>query len=364
MMRNRPPFSSERRAAVGDVLHAEDINYTQVRAFDRDHTIAFLPISALEVHGPHLPLGSDLFTARWMAEDTAKAFAAVHPDWTVVRFLPLTLGTDEVPLPGSMNGTQREVYRVLLSQGASLAQAGYRYVVVTNGHGGARHASGVEAACREVSRRHGIEMFTPAAVVLYDLINGPRFDRLETVLGRPLTAQERAGLLTGEHAATMETSLILAERPDLVDPIYRQLGPGGPPPFRPLAALSLPLAGLLGRGDPERQAKVQEMVGALAGGIGWFLNARYGYGGPEVTYMGDPSAASAELGHAIRQAAVEDCLALVESVVRGERRAADVRSIASDSVLIHPLFLRRLALVAGAVAAVFLLTRRRCRRCC
>jgi creatinine amidohydrolase/Fe(II)-dependent formamide hydrolase-like protein len=345
---------------VGDVLHAEDINYTQVRAFDRARTIAFLPVSALEVHGPHLPLGCDTFTARWMAEDTAKAFAAAHPDWTVVRFLPLTLGTDELPLPGSMNGTQRELYRVLLADGASLAQAGYGYVVVTNGHGGARHASGVEAACREVSRRHGIEMFTPAAAVLYEIITGPRFDRLETVLGRPLTAQERAGLLAGEHAATMETSLILAERPDLVDPAYRRLGPGGPPPFQPLAALGVPLAGLLGRGDPQRQAKVERMVAALSGGIGWLLNARYGYGGPEVTYMGDPSAASAELGHAIRQVTVEDCLALVERVTNGELRAAEVRSIASDSVLIHPLFLRRLALAAGVVGALCLL-RRRCK---
>jgi creatinine amidohydrolase len=327
---------------VGDVLHAEDITYTQVRAFDRARTIAFLPVSALEVHGPHLPLGCDTFAARWMAEDTAKAFAAAHPDWTVVRFLPLTLGTDELPLPGSMNGTQRELYRVLLAHGASLAQAGYGYVVVTNGHGGARHASGLEAACREVSRRHGIEMFTPSAAVLYEIITGPRFDRLETVLGRPLTAQERAGLLAGEHAATMETSLILAERPDLVAPEYRQLGPSGPPPFQPLAALGGPLAGLLARGDPQRQAKVQRMVAALSGGIGWLLNARYGYGGPEVTYMGDPSAASAELGHAIRQVTVEDCLALVERVTSGEMRAADVRSIASDSVLIHPLFLRRL----------------------
>jgi len=344
---------------VGDVLHAEDITYTQVRAFDPSRTIAFLPVSALEVHGPHLPLGCDTFTAVWMAEDTARAFAAAHPDWTVVRFLPLTLGTDELPLPGSMNATQREVYRVLLAHGASLAEAGYRYVVVTNGHGGPRHASGLEAACRQVSRRQGIEMFTPSIAVLHGIVSGKRFDRLETVLGRPLTAPERAGLLTGEHAATMETSLILAERPELVDPVYRQLGPAGPPPFRPLAALAVPLAGLLGRSDPQRQARVQEMVASLAGGIGWLLNARYGYGGPEVTYEGDPSAASAELGRAIRQVVAEDCLALVEAVTSGERPAEEVRSIASDAPVLHPLFLRRVALAAGAVAALYLLTRRR-----
>lgn len=347
---------------MGDVLHAEDITYKQVRAFDPDHTIAFLPVSALEVHGPHLPLGMDMFTARWMAEETARAFAAAHPDWTVVRFPPLTLGTDELPLPGSMDATQRELYRVLLAHGASLAQAGYGYVVVTNGHGGARHAAGLEAACRAVSRRQGIEMFTPSIAVLYGIISGQRFDRLETVLRRPLTAQERAGLLNGEHAATMETSLQLAERPELVDPVYRDLGLGGPPAFRPLAALSGPFGALLGRGDPGRQARVEEIVNVLARGIGWLLNARYGYGGPEVTYSGDPSAASAELGHAIRQVAVEDCLALVESVVRGERRAIEVRSIASDPPIIHPLFFRRAALAAGALAALFLLTRRRKRR--
>ena len=56
---------------------------------------------------------------------------------------------------------------------------------------------------------------------------------------------------------------------------------------------------------------------------------------------------------------VEDCLALVESVVRGERRAEDVRSIASDPIIIHPLFWRRLALTAGALAALSLLMRGR-----
>ena len=71
------------------------------------------------------------------------------------------------------------------------------------------------------------------------------------------------------------------------------------------------------------------------------------------------SAASAELGRAIRQVVAEDCLALVEAVTSGERPAEEVRSIASDAPVLHPLFLRRVALAAGAVAALYLLTRRR-----
>jgi creatinine amidohydrolase/Fe(II)-dependent formamide hydrolase-like protein len=347
-----------------NLLRAEELRYPEIKAFDPERTICFVPVSALEVHGPHLPLGMDMFMARWLAEETGRLFAEAHPDWAVVIYMPLTLGTDELPLAGSMHVTQRELYRVLLDHGRSLAEAGYRYVVVTNGHGGPRHASALEAACQAVSRRHGIEMFTPAIAVLHALVSGKRFDRLEEILGRPLTEEEHAGFLHGEHAATMETSFILAERPELVDSVYRELKRDAPPRFGPFLTVGRLLVSLLSRdGDPERRARLDEAVDGLAGGIGWFLNARYGYGGPEVTYEGDPAAASAELGQALRQLVVEDCLAIVESVTSGQRRAEEVRSIASDAVIIHPLFWRRLALGMAILAGLVLaLSRRRAPR--
>ncbi|MDO8611491.1 MAG: hypothetical protein Q7R32_01550, partial [Dehalococcoidia bacterium] len=76
------------------------------------------------------PLGMDMFMARWMAEETARRFAEARPDWTVVLYPHITLGTDELPLPGSVDGAQQTVYRALLAHGASLAQAGFGYAVV------------------------------------------------------------------------------------------------------------------------------------------------------------------------------------------------------------------------------------------
>jgi len=341
-----------------NLFRAEELNYRQVRAFDPERTIAFLPVSSLEVHGPHLPLGVDLFVARWTAEETGRRFAETHPDWTVVVFLPLTLGTDEIALPGSMNATQRELYRVVMDQAGSLARAGYRHVVVTNGHAGPRHASGLEAACRAASRRYGITMFTPSIAIFWALVKGERFGALEALLGRPLTPEERAGILCGEHAATVETSFELAERPDLVDPIYRELGPYGPRPFRPFLLLARPIVSLLVWGSSsERSQRREEIANDLATDIGWLLNTQFGYGGPEITYMGNPSVASAELGEAIRRLVVEDCLAVVEKVVRGELRAEEVRSTTSYLVVLHPLFLRRLALATAALAAVLIMLR-------
>ncbi len=339
------------------LLQAQEITYTDVQKLRRDRSIAFLSASALEVHGPHLPLGMDMFTARWMAEETARRFAEAHPEWTVVLYPHIPLGTDELPLPGSVDGTQQTVYRALLAHGASLAHAGFGYAVVTNGHGGPRHAAALEAACRSASRRHGIQMFSPSIAVLNGIVTGGRHDQLQSNLGRPLAEKERQGLLHGEHAGTMETSFALAERPDQVDGTYRELEQMGPPPFKPLAVLGRLARPLFGG----RSGRFQEISNGLAGGVGWLLNARYGYGGEAVTYQGDPSAASAELGHAIRETMVQGCLEYAEKVTAGELSAEEVRSIASDPVIIQPGFWQRLgldsAVALGAAVLVWALRR-------
>ena len=340
------------------LLQAQEITYTDVQKLRKDRSIAILSASALEVHGPHLPLGMDMFMARWMAEETARRFAEARPDWTVVLYPHIPLGTDELPLPGSMDGTQQTVYRALLAHGASLAEAGFGYAVVTNGHGGPRHAAALEAACRAVSRRHDIEMFSPSIAVLYGIVAGGRHEQLESNLGRPLTDSEREGLLHGEHAGTMETSFALAERPEQVDGAYRGLQQLDPPTFGPLAAVGKVVSPLFGG----RSERFQEISNSLAGGVGWVLNARYGYGGDAVTYQGDPSAASAELGHAIRETMAQGCMEYVEKVTGGEISAEDVRSIASDPAIIQPGFWQRLGLLSavalGAAGFVWAMRRR------
>lgn len=325
------------------LLRAEEMTYAHVQKMPRERAIAFLSASALEVHGPHLPLGMDMFMAEWQKEETARRFAEAHPDWTVVVYPHLPVGTDELPLAGSMDGTQQTIYNALVSHGASLAKAGFGYAVVTNGHGGPRHASALEAACRRVSRKHDIQMFSPSIAVLHGIVAGGRHQQLEQALGRPLTDAEREGLLAGEHAGTMETSFALAERPKQVDGGYIDLKLDGPPAFTPLKIVDRAM-GSTGNGD------------ALAHGVGWLLNAHYGYGRPyRVTYQGDPSAGSAELGQAIRETMARGCLEYVENVTSGEVKAAEVRSIASDPAIIQPGFWQRIGVGAAVVAGVALL---------
>lgn len=336
------------------ILRADELSYAKIHRLVRTRAIAFLPVSALEVHGPHLPLGMDQFMARWMAEEPGRRFAERHPDWTIVHLPLLSLGADEIPLPGSVEASPATVYRSVLAHGRGLVRAGFENIVVTNGHGGPRHAAALEAACRKISRRFGVRMFTPSILTLHRIVTGQRFARVEELLGRTLGERERTGLSRGEHAGAWETSFMLAERASLVEPEWAGLGDRQPPVWAPLATIGDRIATWRERrgGDAKR---LREGVQGIAGGLGWVLNARFGYGGDEISYKGDPSVASAEIGHAFREVLAEDCLTLVEQVCLEGKPPAEVRSIASDHAVIQPGFVTKVGLAAAALLALILM---------
>lgn len=337
------------------VVRAEELTYSKLQQLNFQKTLCLVSISALEVHGPHLPLGMDYFMARWMAEESARRFAQAHPDWTVVLMPHIPIGTDELPLAGSVNVAPHTLYRMLWGYTQSLVRAGYRYIAVTNGHGGPRHAAALEYVCRRASKRYGIHMFTPANLVLHRIVTGQRFAAIEELLGRPLSGQEKGGLLRGEHAGGWETAFQLAASEALVEPSWNQLPCAEPPKWQPLAKLSAQLA----RWQERRghlTNKLRELFDGLAEALGWLFNAEYGYGGPPVSYKGAPAVASAELGQAFRELLARDCVEIIEQVTRGELPATAVRSVASDHALIQPMFVRRVAWVVGlAVVALALL---------
>ncbi len=336
------------------VVAAEELSYKRIRALDKRKTICFLPVSALEVHGPHLPLGMDFYMARWMAEESGRRFAEAHPEWTVIQYPALPLGTDELPLSGSMETDQRTVYTGVRNHGESLARAGFRYIVVTNGHGGPRHAAALEAACRTVSSETDAAMFSPSIAALHAIITGKHFDFVERYIGRALTEDERAGLLSGEHAGTWETSFMLAQSPELVETEYPDLGLAEPPRFTPIARIGEAWIRFQENRGVDTSS-TRDKLNSIAGGIGWVLNTRYGYGGPAVSYKGVPAVASAEIGRAFRELLAVECLAMVEDVTSGKRPATEIRSIASDALIVQPGFLSSLGVAAAALLAFLVL---------
>jgi creatinine amidohydrolase len=203
----------------------EEMSMPQLDALPRDRTVIVLTVSPLEEHGPHLPVGVDAFTARHFAEAVAERLVAERADWRVVLAPTLHLGTFTFDTVGTVRVRQRVVRDAVVDYGRSLARAGFRYILVSNGHGGPGHLVALEEAAAIVSRRHRITMASFTGHLAWHFLRGRYLDRIEGALGRALTAEERRAFAEDSHGGWFETSVMLLLKPHLVDGGFRSLPP-------------------------------------------------------------------------------------------------------------------------------------------
>ena len=203
----------------------EEMSTLALDRLDRARTVILLTVSPLEEHGPHLPLGVDAFIARHFARSIAERLVAERPDWSVVLVPTLYAGSSAFQAPGTITVRQRVVRDAVVDYGESLARAGFRHILVANGHGGPGHLVALEEAAAIVSRRHRITMASLSGHLAWEFRRGGFLPEIEAELGRPLSGEERQALAEDSHGGLWETSFILWLRPDLVDPAFRSLPP-------------------------------------------------------------------------------------------------------------------------------------------
>jgi creatinine amidohydrolase len=208
----------------GTAIHRlEELSSAALDALDRARTVVILTISPLEQHGPHLPLGVDTFTAQHFAGALAERIVAARPGWHVVLAPSLYLGSFTFDHVGTIRVRQRIVRDALIDYGRSLARAGFRYLLISNGHAGPGHLVALEEAAAAVSRRHRVRMASLSGHLAWTFLRGDYLRDIETALGRALSETERRAFTEDAHAGWWETSMMLWLRPELVDADYREL---------------------------------------------------------------------------------------------------------------------------------------------
>ena len=158
------------------------------------------PIGAVEQHGPHLPLATDLIVAQAAAE----AVAAEHDDLWLLPPLAYGKSNEHAWAPGTVWLSATTLLAVLDDVGRSLSTLPTKRLAFVNGHGGNTQLLAV--ACRELRLHHGLMTF-----VLHPSV--PR----DSGGSAPTDVAEDTELGMGIHAGRDETSLILHLRPELVD---------------------------------------------------------------------------------------------------------------------------------------------------
>lgn len=155
--------------------------------------VAVLPTGAVEQHGPHLPMGLDI----WLATAVASAAAADTPSFRVCEPLPYGSSAHHRGFAGTMSLRPETFIAVLVDLAEGLWQDGFLPVIL-NGHGGNRAA--IQVAIASLGPRGVVS----AGFSYFDLIADVATAVLPDAAGG-----------TG-HACALETALMMHVCPDTV----------------------------------------------------------------------------------------------------------------------------------------------------
>ncbi|WP_051579866.1 creatininase family protein [Pseudonocardia acaciae] len=171
-----------------------DLTFEEVAAHLERHREVLVPIGSTEVHGPHLPLGTDGYQAIDYAEAIAeRAGLLVAP--------PIWYGdaAHHMHKPGTISLRPETVIALLKDVYRSLAEHGFRAIVTFNGHRLA-NLPVIGIASREVKRE-----FPHVAFASIDPLSMSATHR---------ELREHGG--RGLHGDEFETSHMLLRHPELV----------------------------------------------------------------------------------------------------------------------------------------------------
>lgn len=233
-----------------------------ITAVEKSSQTIILPMGVFEKHGPHMPLGTDLFTARELA------LRAAENEYTVVfpwyYFSQINEGRHQ---PGTIAYSPETIWKVLQETLDELSRNGFKKIIVINGHGGNNAFLNYFGMAQLSEKRdYALYWFQPA------------YDPEVIKKAEALTQHDRYD----QHAGNRETSMVKAIVPDLVHPEK---------------------AGQQSGVDLERLKNLPNVYS----GIWWY--ARY----PD-HYSGDGSKANAEAGELILNSVVEQFVKSIRDI--------------------------------------------------
>ncbi|MEM0448353.1 MAG: creatininase family protein [Methanomassiliicoccales archaeon] len=175
-------------------MRAEELTAAEFADIVKKSPVAFMPFGAMEAHGPHLPLGTDSLQPEALCNALAKRLGGIvfptisYGHHSSTRNMPGTIAISY--------DTLRSLTKDVLE---SLERNGITRMVLVSGHAGTLHMAAIRNAAEEFVRRSRAKVMVLSD---YDIASMfPMSENREWPDG---------------HGGMIETSRIMAIRPDLV----------------------------------------------------------------------------------------------------------------------------------------------------
>ncbi len=171
----------------------EEMTTFEVKEKVNETSVAILPIGAIEEHGPHLPLSTDCIQPEHVADEVAERLNAY-----VLPIIKYGHCSSTKNFPGTITLRFETLTMIVEDIVSELARTGFKNVVILSGHAGRAHMTALKLACARVLEKHDLKL-----MVLSDYDIAYTMDEIDIPVN-------------DGHAGMIETSRIMASRPDLV----------------------------------------------------------------------------------------------------------------------------------------------------
>jgi creatinine amidohydrolase len=190
--------------SVHELAH---LSWESVRELDREQTIAILPVGAIEAHGPHLPLETDVIIAAAMARAGAARLSSRGHAAVVLPPIVYTTARFAAAFPGTLSISSETVTALIVDIATGLTQQQFRLLVLANAHLDPAHLASLDDVVKRARAQHLLPIVFP------NIAKNPWALRLGD--------EFRSGAC---HAGRFESSIVMAEQPlRVLDPVRRSL---------------------------------------------------------------------------------------------------------------------------------------------
>jgi len=199
-MKAKEPKTRAGASRQKETLLFDELSMTEAEEKAKAKKVVIIPVGSVEEHGDHLPLCTDSLQPEYVALEVAKKTKCL-----VAPTLRYGVCNSTRNFPGTISIGFESLHKIIRDILEEFIRNGFTRILVLSGHAGQSHMAALRLAAQEAVWQHEKETpdKRPRIMVCSD------YDFAYELKGK--YSSEKDG-----HAGTIETSRVMAIRPDLI----------------------------------------------------------------------------------------------------------------------------------------------------